>query len=57
MTQRDGMGREEGPQGGRGCLLAKSSSLANKAAVALFTFMHWRRKWQPTPADSGCKER
>ena len=22
------------------------------AALSLFTFMHWRRKWQPTPAQA-----
>ena len=25
-------------------------------SLSLFTFLHWRRKWQPTPGESSCLE-
>ena len=25
-------------------------------SLSLFTFLHWRRKWQPTPVGSQCEE-
>ena len=33
-----------------GCLCVNSSPLNLRSTrISLFTFMHWRRKWQPTP--------
>ena len=29
--------------------LAKSTGVSALASLSLFTFMHWRREWQPTP--------
>ena len=27
----------------------KESDMTERTSLSLFTFMHWRRKWQPTP--------
>ena len=38
-------------QGGLACCDSwgrKESDTTERASLSLFTFMHWRRKWQPT---------
>ena len=30
-------------------IMLKESDTTEVTSLSLFTFMHWRRKWQPTP--------
>ena len=39
----------EEPGGPHGVAWGREESDTTSLSLSLFTFMHWRRKWQPTP--------
>ena len=39
----------ENPRDGRACWAAVYGVAQSRTQLSDFTFMHWRRKWQPTP--------
>ena len=41
--------RTEEPGGPHGVAWGHEESDTTSLSLSLFTFMHWRRKWQPTP--------
>ena len=47
--QEQEAGREGVKNGGAGGKDRDLGSNLYRGSLSLFTFMHWRRKWQPTP--------